>query len=165
MSLIYLILSCPRRHRHDGWDEHVVHQFHPQTGVDKVWIKIIYIHIENTSYIFGVAKLSNQTLTHSHSEKPKEAWRFCKYFPYKGIFFENVWRRNIYLKKNNKSPSNILWNFASFPVIFKSMKVADNISRGTLECEWVKQQRLYCQYFWNRVSHFIFYFIFRKIGF
>ena len=23
-------------------------------------------------------------------------------------------------------------------VIFKSMKVADNISRGTLECKWVK---------------------------
>ena len=24
-------------------------------------------------------------------------------------------------------------------VIFKSIKVADDISRGTLECEWVKQ--------------------------
>ena len=46
--------------------------------------------------------------------------------------------RNVDQKTNNKSLSNILRNMLHSQVIFKSMKVADDILRGTLECEWVK---------------------------
>ena len=37
-------------------------------------------------------------------------------------FLENNWRRNYNRKPNNNSPSNILWNFASFPSYFQKYK-------------------------------------------
>ena len=40
-------------------------------------------------------------------------------FPFQKQFFENISMRNVDQKTNNKSPSNILWNFASFPSHFQ----------------------------------------------
>ena len=76
-------------------------------------------------------------LTHLYSERPKEAWRFWKYFPYKSIFWETFdWEMLI-----RRQTINLLQIFYEISphsqVIFKSKKVADDISRGTLECEWV----------------------------
>ena len=77
-------------------------------------------------------------LTHLHSKRPKEAWRFWKKFPYKSISLKTFeWGMLI-----RRQTTNLLQIFCEISlhsqVIFKSMKVADNISRGTLECEWVK---------------------------
>ena len=78
-----------------------------------------------------------RVLTHLHSEQPKEAWLFWEYFPYKSIFLEtSEWELSI-----RRQTINLLQIFCEISlhsqVIFKSMKVADTISRGTLECEWV----------------------------
>ena len=80
------------------------------------------------------------SLTHLHSERPKEAWRFWKYFPYKSILLKTIeWEVLIRIQT-----TNLLQIFCEISlhsqVIFKSMKVADDISRGTLEYEWVKLQ-------------------------
>ena len=86
----------------------------------------------------GLDGLNMKTsLTRLHSEQPKEAWRFWKYFPYKYIFLK-TFECEMLIKGQT---TNLLQIFCELSlhseVIFKSMKVADDISRGTLECEWV----------------------------
>ena len=86
--------------------------------------------------------ITSVTSTHLHSERPKGAWRFWKYFPYKSIFFKTFeWQMLI-----RRQTTNLLQIFCEIwlhsQVIFKSMKVADDISRGTLECESVNTYTL-----------------------
>ena len=80
-------------------------------------IHLVYIHCNCKNIICGLFAVLHM-LTHSHSERPKEAWRFWKYFPYKSIFLKNIWRRNVDQKINNNSPWNILRTFALFPSYF-----------------------------------------------
>ena len=43
------------------------------------------------------------------------------------------------IRRQTTNLLEIFWKLSLYSqVIFKSMKVADDISRGTLECEWVK---------------------------
>ena len=93
--------------------------------------------------------ITSVTSTHLHSERPKEAWRLWKYFPYKSIFLKTFeWQMLI-----RRQTTNLLQIFCKIwlhsQVIFKSMKVADDISRGTLECEWVNTHCLtHVEIFW-----------------
>ena len=57
-----------------------------------------------------------KSLTHSHSEQPKQAWQYWKYLLNKNFFLENIWRRNVNQKSNYNPPSNISWNFVLFPI-------------------------------------------------
>ena len=77
-------------------------------------------------------------LTHSHSEQPKQAWQCWKYFSYKSIFWKENWRRNVYQNPNNNSPPNILLTFTSFQSYYQKYESSRLLSRGTLECKWVK---------------------------
>ena len=74
-------------------------------------------------------------LTHWHSERPKQAWLFCWYFPHKGVFIKNIWRRNVYQNITNNSPSNILWEFALFPSYFQKYENSRRYFPGEL---WVR---------------------------
>ena len=56
----------------------------------------------------NITAKSWKSLTHLHSERPKEAWRFWKK---NYLQKQNIWRSNVDQKPKNNSPSNILWTF------------------------------------------------------
>ena len=51
-------------------------------------------------------------LTHLHSERPKRGLTILEILYLQSHFLENIWRRIVYQKSNNNSPSNILWTFS-----------------------------------------------------
>ena len=89
--------------------------------------------LSNNLYWKLISPRTFSTLSHWHSERPKQAWLFCWYFPHKSIFIKNIWRRNVYQNITNNSPSNILWEFALFPSNFQKYEN----SRRYFPGEWV----------------------------
>ena len=75
----------------------------------------------HVAFIYILHKLCKHStirslLTHLHSERPKEAWRFWKYFPYKSIFF----RKHLNEKCWSEDKQQISFKyFVKFCFIFK----------------------------------------------
>ena len=65
-------------------------------------------------------------LTHLHSERPKEAWQFRKYFIYKVIFLK-TFEGELFIRSQTTTPLQIFCELSLYSqVIFKSMRVADD---------------------------------------
>ena len=92
--------------------------------------KVIFIYVTEISRSEWVKVV----LTHWHSERPKQAWPLCWYFPHKSVFIKNIWRRIVYQNITNNSPSNILWKFALFPSYFQKYENSRRYFPGEL---WV----------------------------
>ena len=66
-------------------------------------------------------------LTHSHSERPKQAWQFWQYFSFKSTFWK-IFQREMLTRRQTTTLLQIFCELLLYSqVIFKSMKVADNI--------------------------------------
>ena len=101
---------------------------------DESPISSISVQITKVLISSSVSFIHYFLLTHWHSERPKQAWLFCWYFPHKSIFIKNIWRRNVYQNITNNSPSNILWEFALFPSYFQKYENSSRYFPGEL---WV----------------------------
>ena len=97
-------------------------------GLDKSCFKLHIIRL-NADH-----RINPLLLTHWHSERPKQAWLFCWYFPHKSVFIKNIWMRNVYQNSTNNSPSNILWEFALFQSYFQKFENSRRYFPGEL---WV----------------------------
>ena len=86
--------------------------------------------------------LCKDGLTHWHSERPKQAWLFCWYFPHISVFIKNIWRRNVYQNITNNSPSNILWEFALFPSYFQKYENSRRYFPANRLRYWVKKLKI-----------------------
>ena len=70
--------------------------------------------------------MSGLTLTHSHSERPKQAWRFWKYFTCKGIFWE-IFEGEMFIISQTTTLLKIFCELSHYSrVIYKSMREADD---------------------------------------
>ena len=80
-----------------------------------------------------------RVLTHSHSERPKQAWQFWIYFSNKGIFWK-IFEGEMLIRSQTTTLLQIFCELLLYSqVSFKSMKVADDTSKRNSECEWVKK--------------------------
>ena len=78
-------------------------------------------------------------LTHSHSERPKEAWQFWIHFSIKSIFWK-IFEGEMLIISQTTTLLQIFCGLLLYSqVVFKSMKVADDTSKSNSECEWVKE--------------------------
>ena len=87
-----------------------------------------------------LAAVSINGLTHWHSERPKQAWLFCWYFPHKSVL-SKIFEGEMFIRI---LPTTLLQifceNLLNFQGFFKSMKIADDTFLGNSECEWVKDE-------------------------
>ena len=65
-------------------------------------------------------------LSHSHSDRPKEAWQIWKYFTYKSIFLKTFEGGMLIRSQTTTLPHIFYEILLCSQVIFKSMKVADD---------------------------------------
>ena len=79
-----------------------------------------------------------EILTHSHSERPKEAWQIWKYFTYKSIFLKTFEGEMLIRSQTTTLLHKFYGILLCSQVIFISMKVADDTFQRNPECQWVK---------------------------
>ena len=102
------------------------------------WFLKAFIRWRARRFKFG----TTLSLTHSHSERPKQAIQFWVYFSIKSIF-RKIFEGEMLIRSQTTTLLLIFCELLLYSqVIFKSMKVADDTSKSNSECEWVKMARL-----------------------
>ena len=92
-------------------------------------------HASNTAILqYVIASLcSKDALTHLHSERPKEAWWFWKYFTYEGIFMK-IFEGEMFIRSQTIALLQIVCELMLyFQVIFESTRVADDTFKRNSE--------------------------------
>ena len=78
-------------------------------------------------------------ITHSHSERPKEAWQIWKYFTYKSILLK-IFEGGMLIRSQTTTLLQIFYEILlCSQVIFKSMEKADDTFQRNSECQWDKE--------------------------
>ena len=106
----------------------------------KIWKKKIGWKINYYCYEVLQESVNNlpYNLTHSHSERPKQAWQFWIYFSIKSIFWK-IFEGEMLIRCQITTLLQIFCELLLYSqIIFRSMKVADDTSKSNSECEWVK---------------------------
>ena len=100
------------------------------------------IFLSGRSKLYGLRTHSFPTYVHINPFTLRAAKRgltILEIFPLQKHFLK-TFEREMLIRRQTTNLHQIFCEISfRSQVIFKSMKVADNISRGTLECEWVKQ--------------------------
>ena len=82
---------------------------------------------------------SKYHLTHSHSERPKQAWQFGNIFLIQAFFLQ-ISEGKMLIRIQTTTLLQIFCEFLLYyQVIFKSMRVADDTFLRKSECKWVKE--------------------------
>ena len=110
-----------------------------------VWLSISWIQGRNFYVWLALCPwlcAGTRNLTHSHSERQKEAWQIWKYFTYKSIFLK-TFEGEMLIRSQTTTLLQIFYEILlCSQVIFKSMKVADDTFQRNSECLWVKMSYL-----------------------